>query len=72
LTVGLVDSIVMPDGFMMPFKGKLLELELKPEAMIPPLLREVRRLCDCQKAPNRRDGCEDCERMDDLVGLLAR
>jgi len=72
LTMGLVDSVVNQNGFMMPFRGKLLELELKPEAMIPPLLREVRRLCDCQKAPIRRDGCEDCERMDDLVGLLAR
>jgi hypothetical protein len=66
---GFRDSVLMTDGFLMPFKATLLPLQLDPEKMIPPLLRRVREICDLPKPPNGVDGCEDCEKIKELTGL---
>jgi hypothetical protein len=47
-----------------------MELELQPDKMIPPLLSEVRRICDLAAPPKSREGCVDCDRMGELVSLL--
>ncbi|NQU11923.1 hypothetical protein HQ590_14100 [bacterium] len=61
-----VDSVCGNDGFSMRFAAKLLPIELRP-ATIPPLLRQVREICDRPTAPAARAGCEDCRRLDRLM-----
>ena len=51
----------------MPFTAPLLEIDLEPEEVVLPLLREVRRLADLKEPPKRTDGCYDCQRLEDLV-----
>ena len=42
----------------------------QPEEMIPPLLRKARSIVDCRRPPKGADGCQNCERLDALMGLL--
>ncbi len=65
-----VDSVCAAGGFAMRFVAKLLPVELRP-AMIQPLLRRVREICDSPTAPAGRDGCEECRRLDRLIELAA-
>lgn len=67
-----LDSVVMADGFRMPFTAKLLPLKLEPGRIIPPLLRKARQILDLDEPPKGRDGCKDCQRVDALVDLLTR
>jgi hypothetical protein len=57
-----LDSVCASDGFSMRFVAKLLPIDLRPDT-IPPLLRQVREICDKPTAPAGRDGCTDCERL---------
>jgi len=67
-TEGL-DEVVTKDGFRMPFAGKLLELQLQPDKIIPPLLRKVRQIYD-KAVPDKARSCVDCERLDTLIKLV--
>jgi len=64
-----LDLVLLEKGFHMPFRAHLLELELKPEETVMPLLKKVRELADMPTPPDGHDGCEDCRRLDDLVKL---
>lgn len=65
-----VNSVVTLDGFNLRFSSSLHPVRMDPDKMIPPLLREVRRIADASKTPNRKDGCENCERLDKLIAIL--
>jgi len=54
-------TVLQQDGFVMRFRAHLKKIGLRPEAVVVPLLKEVRRLADREKAPGGRDGCGDCE-----------
>ena len=71
LVVKGLDSILLSDGFMLPFVGKLLPIELRPDITIPPLLKKVRQICDLPKAPEGTNGCEDCEKVIKLIELAS-
>jgi len=67
-----LDSILLPDGFMMPFVGKLLPIKVRPNAAIPSLLKRVRQICDLEKSPEATTGCEDCEKVNNLIEYASR
>ena len=67
LTVENIDDVMMSNGFSMGFKAKLVPLALDPERIIPPLVKEVRRIADLDQAPRGRQGCKDCERVDTIT-----
>lgn len=55
-----------PDGFQMGFIARVVNVELNT-AMLDPLLARVRALHDRPEPPARRQGCEDCRRVDALA-----
>lgn len=65
-----VDVALLDDGFNMPFSAHLLPVELNPEGMILPLLKEVRKLADMKVPPDGRSGCKDCPKLNDILQLL--
>ena len=65
-----IDSVIIEDGFYMPFEAHIEEIELDPENMIEPLLGKVREIIDQQDAPEGREDCEDCGRLGELKELL--
>ncbi len=60
-------------GPALPFEAKRVPVDLKPAVLIPPLLATARRTFDLAEAPAPMEGCEDCERLDQLLlGLAGR
>jgi len=59
--------LVSERSFLMPFAPKLLPLELRPEELIPPLLIQAADILRQEHPPESRRGCQDCERVGDLV-----
>lgn len=60
------ETVLQDNGFSMSFKAHLKEIELRPEAVVLPLLKEVRRYSDMVDAPEGIGGCQDCEILDKL------
>ena len=60
----MVDDV----GFALGFRPRVVEVELAPERLIPPLLRRAARIHALTEPPEPRDGCRDCAA---LAGLLA-
>lgn len=58
------------DGFSMGFAANIHHVGLNVD-MIPGLLGKVREIHDMEIPPDVRDGCEDCENMDKLIGLVS-
>lgn len=69
VTADDLDGALLDDGFAMPFKAHLIQIPMRPDTMIPPLLKQVRSICDCTVAPDSRDGCQDCLRLRTLLAL---
>ena len=57
-------------GFSMMFEGTVVPVELKPDRLIPPLLRRACEIGDMETPPERSLGCSDCDAMDGLMGAL--
>lgn len=55
-------------GFAMGFSAHILPVELNL-ASIPPLLRQARELYDQPAAPAGREGCKDCQAIQELLRL---
>ncbi len=66
-----LDKVVLQQGFLMPFLGKLLDLKLNPDGIVPPLLRKVREICDLAEPSDSLLACEDCNRLGNLIALSA-
>ncbi|MFC1739249.1 hypothetical protein ACFL1G_09410 [Planctomycetota bacterium] len=66
-----IDQALLDEGFAMPFKAYLHELELKPEEMVMPLLKKVRAIADLTEPPIGNAGCADCQKLEDLIQLAA-
>lgn len=56
-------------GFTMDFEPKIVPI-VQDHKMIGEYLEEVRRLYDMPHPPDGRDGCKDCQAMDNIFGLL--
>ena len=59
-------------GFTMGFAAKVVEVDLKPDKLIPPLLRKVRAIAEMDRPPGGTPGCKDCEALDGLIDALGR
>ena len=67
LTQDQLDGLVKKEGFLMAFDGHVLEVGLEADKMIPPLLKEVRRIHDLESAPAGKVGCRDCQLLEGLI-----
>jgi len=65
-----IEQLIHEEGFDMIFLGNLRSVDLNV-AMIEPMLGEVRRLFDQASPPQGREGCPDCQSLDQLVELLS-
>jgi len=70
LTCENVEQFKTGDGFVLPFAGKILELDLKPE-IIPDYLKKVRQLYDQPYPPQSKTGCKDCQLLENLFKMLS-
>ena len=70
LEVEQLEEVLLEEGFNMPFSAHLLEVELEPEKVVKPLLKEVRKLWEMKEAPQSTTGCEDCAKLEPLVSLV--
>ncbi len=65
---GLVDE----RGFSMGFEATVVKVELKPETLIPPLLRKVQAVAEMDHPPDGSPGCKDCDALEGLISALGR
>ncbi len=54
------------------FTAKVRPVKLQPEKLIPPLLRSVRQQYDKATPPKRTSGCEDCEKLEELIRAMGQ
>ena len=66
-----VADYLLDDGFRLSFRSRVLTLELDPNNVVEPLLRDARRLADMEKPPDSAEGCQDCQRLNDLIRTLS-
>ena len=59
-------------GFSMGFQAKVVEVALKPESLVPPLLLKVRDVYRLEQPPLGAPDCKDCEALDSLISALGR
>jgi hypothetical protein len=64
------DAIRLSDGFNMQLAVSIHGVPLETERLTP-LFQQARRIHNFSEAPERRQGCKDCEKLDNLM-LLAR
>ena len=57
-------------GFVLGFRPRLVEVEVDPERLIPPLIRRASLVHAAPKPPESRDGCRDCAALDGLLASL--
>ena len=67
LTEDQLDDLVKQEGFLMAFDGHVLEVGLEADKIIPPLLKEVRRIHDLESPPSGNQGCRDCQLLEGLI-----
>ena len=65
---GLVDSL----GFVMGFRAKVVDVELRMERLVLPLLRKAKRIYELDKPPPTGRKCRDCKALDGLIETLGR
>ncbi len=59
------------EGFTLGFRARLVEVELNPQRLIPPLLRRAAKIHALSAPPVSREGCRDCAALEGLVRTLA-
>ena len=67
-TADLIDA----DGFALGFRPRLVEVELNPRRLIPPLLRQAARIHALTEPPRAREGCRDCAALGGLLTALGK
>lgn len=63
------ESASQPDGFHLGFSGRVVDVPLNPEGILP-LLARTRQLVDLPAPPAAREGCIDCERVLTMMATL--
>ena len=61
-----------PAGFVLGFRPRVVEVDLDPERLIPPLLRQAARIHDLPSPQEARSGCRDCAALDGLLEALGK
>ena len=59
-------------GFSMGFEATVVDVDLSPDKLIPPLLRRVRDVADMERVPLGLPNCKDCQALDSLMDALGR
>ncbi len=59
-------------GFVLGFRPRVVEVDLDPERLIPPLLRQADRIHEASTPPESRDGCRDCAALEGLLAALSQ
>ena len=67
-TPELVDAA----GFVLGFRPRVVEVELNPGRLLPPLLRQAARIHALPAPPAAREGCRDCAALEGLLNALDR
>jgi hypothetical protein len=62
-------EILLDDGFFMPFSVHVHPVVLDL-GMLDPLYRQARKIHDLSQPPKATPGCQDCEKLQDLVKLV--
>ena len=62
--------LVDDKGFTMGFEATVVNVDLRPDALIPRLLKKVREVADMGRPPMGSPGCKDCEALDGLMDAL--
>ena len=63
-------QLVDDQGFSLGFEAKVVDVDLKPDGLIPPLLRKVKEVSLLETPPSGVPGCKDCEAVDGLITAL--
>ena len=63
-------TVIQEDGFFMPFRAHLKEIELGSERIVRPLLKQVREMWDRDVVPEGRAGCGDCRQLELICNLV--
>ena len=63
-------EVVDVDGFSLGFRPRVVEVELDPDRLIPPLLRQAARIHALPAPPQAREGCRDCAALGGLLSAL--
>ena len=66
------DGSVDGAGFVLGFRSRVVEVELNPQRLIPPLLRQAARIHALTEPPQPRQGCRDCAALNRLLAALGR
>ena len=66
-----IPELVDDAGFVLGFRPRVIEVELAPERLIPPLLRQATRIHAMPEPPPPKEGCKDCAALDALRNALA-
>lgn len=70
-TAAQKDANTTGQGFLMEFSAHILPVQLRPR-MVPKLLRRVREIYDRKRPPESAQGCEDCQRLENLFTVASR
>jgi hypothetical protein len=65
-------ELVDDAGFVLGFRPRVVEVDLDPDRLIPPLLRQAARTHAMPHPPPSRKGCKDCAALEGLLETLAR
>ncbi len=63
-------QMVDDQGFSLGFKAKVVDVDLKPDGLIPPLLRKAKEISLLKSPPLGLPGCKDCDAVDGLIAAL--
>ena len=64
-------SLIDVEGFALGFRPRVVEVELDPDRLLPPLIRRAIRIHETAKPPESRDGCRDCAALQGLLAALS-
>jgi len=66
ITTNERDLLIQRDRFLLEFAPKLKQVTFEPN-IVPPLLRQVREICDCSDSPPPRLDCRDCYLLETII-----
>ncbi len=64
--------LVDDKGFSMGFQATVVNVDLKPDRLIPPLLGKVKEISRMDNPPRGSPGCKDCEAVGNLIAALGQ
>lgn len=69
-TAAARDASMTQEGFLMGFSSHIVPVRMSLD-VIPELLWEVHLIDDCLRAPESKQGCKDCSRLENLLSLTS-